>query len=208
MPGKLKLAVLISGSGTNLQALIDACREPDYPAEVAVVLSNKADAYGLERAKAAGIPTEVISHKDFPSREEFDEAVHEAISGYDPGLVCLAGFMRILSRGFVQKWDGRMINTHPALLPRHGGPGMYGDHVHQAVLDAGDEESGPSIHFVIAAVDQGAVILQRRVPILPNDTVDSLSQRVIAEEHIAYVEAVQLIAENRVQITGNRVKIL
>ena len=193
---KIKVAVLISGSGSNLQALIDACAAPDYPAEIAVVLSNRPDAFGLERAKKAGIDTRIIDHKLYGSREEFDSALHDALIPYGVDLICLAGFMRILTPGFINKWENKIINTHPALLPKHGGEGMYGGHVHEAVLNAGDSESGASIHYVIPAVDQGPVILQKRVPVMTDDTPESLAARVLEQEHIAYPEAVRMISEN------------
>lgn len=197
MPGakRIKLAVLISGSGSNLQALIDACEGHDYPAEIAVVISNKAGAYGLERAENAGIPTHVINHRDHNGREGFDAALVDALQPYDLDLVCLAGFMRILTPVFINAFEGRLLNTHPALLPQHGGKGMYGEHVHQAVLAAGDTESGCSIHEVIVDVDQGPVILQRSVPVEDGDTVESLAARVLAQEHLAYPEAVRMMAE-------------
>lgn len=197
MPGAktIKLAVLISGSGSNLQALIDACAASDYPAEIAVVISNKAGAYGLERAESAGIPTHVINHRDHNGREAFDAALVEALQPHGVDLVCLAGFMRILTPVFINAFQGRLLNTHPALLPKHGGKGMYGEHVHKAVLTAGDAESGCSIHEVIVDVDQGPVILQRSVPVEDGDTAESLAARVLAQEHIAYPEAVRMIAE-------------
>ena len=191
----LNLAVLISGSGSNLQALIDACNAPDYPAQINIVISNRPDAYGLERAKAAGIPAICIDHKNFEGRATFEAALQEELSQYDIDLICLAGFMRILTAGFIEQWPNKIINTHPALLPKFGGEGMYGEHVHKAVLESGDEKSGCSIHYVIPAVDQGEVILQREVPVKANDTPDTLAARVIAQEHIAYPEAVKIIAE-------------
>lgn len=196
-PPPLNLAILISGGGSNLQAIIDACAQEDYPATIQVVISNVPDAYGLERAKKAGIPAIVINHKDYKSREEFEDDLQKALEQYPVDLICLAGFMRILTGHFVEKWPSRIINTHPALLPNYGGAGMYGPHVHQAVLDAGEEKSGCSIHYVIPEVDQGPVIIQRSVPVLPGDTVDLLAQRIISEEHIAYVEAIRQIAEAR-----------
>ena len=192
---KLNLAVFISGSGSNLQALIDACAQADFPARITVVLSNNPDAYGLERAAKAGIPTEVINHKDYPDRREFEDGISDALRGYKIDLICLAGFMRILTPEFTAQWTDRMINTHPALLPLHGGKGMYGEHVHKAVLAGGDAESGPTIHFVTAECDQGPVILQRRVPVLPGDTVETLAARVLEQEHIAYPEAIRLLAQ-------------
>ncbi|MCD8562961.1 MAG: phosphoribosylglycinamide formyltransferase [Alphaproteobacteria bacterium] len=197
--GFLNLAVFISGSGSNLQALIDACKQPGFPAKISFVLSNKEDAYGLERAKTAGIPTEILNHKGFARREDYDHALLEILARYPVDLICLAGFMRILTPVFIRPWEGKIINTHPALLPRHGGEGMFGHHVHEAVLESGDKESGPSIHFVTAEVDRGPIILQRRVPVLPEDTPDTLAARVLTEEHKAYPEAVRMIAEGKVR---------
>ncbi len=197
MPGAntIKIGVLISGSGSNLQALIDACAEPDYPAEIAVVISNRPDAYGLERAKAVGIDAVVVDHTDYEGRAAFDAALVEALKPYGVDLVCLAGFMRILTPVFINAYEGRILNTHPALLPKHGGKGMYGGHVHKAVLAAGDAESGVSIHNVIVDVDQGPVVLQRSVPVMEGDTPETLAARVLEQEHIAYPEAVKIMAE-------------
>ena len=191
----LKLAVLISGSGSNLQALIDACARSDYPAQIEVVISNRPDAYGLERAKAAGIPALCIDHKEFNGRAAFEKELQNALTDYEIDLICLAGFMRILTPDFIEKWPNKIINTHPSLLPKFGGEGMYGDHVHNAVLEAGERESGCSIHFVIPEVDKGELILQKTVPVKDGDTIESLAARVIAQEHIAYVEAVRMLAE-------------
>ncbi len=191
---KIKLAVLISGSGSNLQALIDACKDENYPAEIAVVISNKGDAYGLERAKKAGIPTHSIHHRDYDGREDFDQALIDAITPYSVDLVCLCGFMRILTPVFINAFEDRILNTHPSLLPRHGGEGMYGEHVHEAVLAASDSQSGCTIHKVITDVDRGSIVLQKSVSVLENDTPQTLSARVLEQEHIAYVEAVSMIA--------------
>ena len=191
----LKLAVLISGSGSNLQALIDACARSDYPAQIEVVISNRPDAYGLERAKAAGIPALCIDHEEFNGRAAFEKELQNALTDYEIDLICLAGFMRILTPDFIEKWPNKIINTHPSLLPKFGGEGMYGDHVHNAVLEAGERESGCSIHFVIPEVDKGELILQKTVPVKDGDTIESLAARVIAQEHIAYVEAVRMLAE-------------
>ena len=195
--GALNLAVLISGSGSNLQALIDACESPDYPAQIQLVVSSRPDAYGLERAQKAGIPAFTVDHKAFTGRAEFEEALQEKLAQYPIDLICLAGFMRILTADFVSKWPDKIINTHPSLLPKFGGEGMYGEHVHAAVLNAGETQSGASIHYVIPEVDQGPVILQRPVSVHPDDTAETLSARVIAEEHIAYPEAVKKIAQER-----------
>lgn len=203
----LNLAVLISGGGTNLQALIDACEKSDFPAQINVVISNRPGVGGLDRAAKAGIPSHVVDHKDHDSRESFEAALNETLEKYDVDLVCLAGFMRILTPVFIDRWAGRILNTHPALLPKHGGEGMFGHHVHEAVLAAGDSESGASIHLVIAECDQGPVIVQRSVPVMPGDTPDSLAARVLEQEHIAYPEAVRLIAEGRVNIHNDVVEI-
>jgi phosphoribosylglycinamide formyltransferase-1 len=194
---KLNLAVIISGGGSNLQALIDACSKPDFPAQITVVISNRPDAFGLERAKDAWIPAEVVDHTQYPNRETFEAAIQDVLENYPVDLICLAGFMRILTAKFVERWPGKIINTHPALLPKFGGKGMYGEHVHAAVLAAGETESGASIHYVIPEVDQGPVILQKTVPVLQGDTVETLAARVIAQEHVAYPEAVALIAQKR-----------
>ncbi|NCC22213.1 MAG: phosphoribosylglycinamide formyltransferase [Alphaproteobacteria bacterium] len=193
----LNLGVLISGGGTNLQALIDACANPDYPARIQCVVSNRPDAFGLERARRKNIPAHVVDHKNFKTREEFEDALIKILGQYSVDLICLAGFMRILTGHFVRPWHGRIINTHPALLPKHGGPGMFGEHVHRAVLACGDNESGVSIHEVTEECDQGPVILQRKVPVLEDDTAETLAARVLEQEHIAYVEAVRQIAERR-----------
>lgn len=192
---KTKIAVFISGSGSNLQALIDACESGLIHGEIVCVISNKAGVKGLQRAQNAGIDAITIPHKDYDSREAFDDALLQALKPYDVDLICLAGFMRILTPHFISQWDGRMLNTHPALLPKHGGKGMYGEHVHRAVLAAQDAESGVSVHYVIPAVDQGDVVLQRRVPVLENDTPETLGARVLKEEHIAYPQAIKLWIE-------------
>jgi len=193
----LKLAVLISGSGSNLKALIDDCEQTNFPAEIAVVIANRPDAYGLERAKKSGIPALLVDHKDYQGREDFDAALLEALAPYAPDLICLAGFMRILTSRFIETYEGKIINTHPALLPKFGGEGMHGLNVHRAVLESGEAVSGASIHYVIPAVDQGEVILQAEVPVIKGDTPESLAARVIEQEHKIYPEAVRRIALNR-----------
>lgn len=186
---KIPVAVLISGNGSNLQALVDATRAWDYPARIALVISNKADAYGLSRAVAAGVPTNVLSHKDYPSREAYDTALHEAILSSGAELVCLAGFMRLLTAGFTEQWEGRMLNIHPSLLPAY--PGLD---VHKRVLAAGEKESGCTVHFVTAEMDAGPIILQERVPVLPGDDEAALAARVHAAEHRIYPQALNLVA--------------
>lgn len=190
----LNLAVLISGNGSNLQALIDACAQESYPAKIALVISNNPEAYGLHRARDAGIKTVIINHKDYSKRAEFEAEIEAALDKQPIDLICLAGFMRILTAEFVEKWPNRILNTHPSLLPKFGGEGMYGMNVHKAVIDAGETETGCSIHYVIPAVDQGPVILQKKLDVRPEDTPETLAERVVAREHIAYPEAVRLIA--------------
>lgn len=194
---KLKLAVFISGGGTNLQAIIDACAHDDFPAEIELVFSNKPDAYGLTRAENAGIKTAVLNHRDYQSRADFDTAILQKLAQYDIDLICLAGYMRIFSPVFFDHWNKPIINTHPALLPKHGGEGMYGMHVHKAVLKAGDKETGVSIHHVISECDAGNVIVQRKINVLSNDTPETLAARVLEQEHIAYPQAIRIIAENQ-----------
>ena len=181
-----RVAVLISGRGSNLQALIDAARTPAYPATLALVLSNTPDAQGLTRARDAGIETVVLSHRDFPTRDAFDAAMHQTLIDHQIDFICLAGFMRILTPGFVAGWQGRMVNIHPSLLPKHKGL-----HTHQAALDAGDTEHGCTIHWVTAELDSGATIAQARVPILKEDTAETLAARVLIEENKLYPETLQ-----------------
>ena len=192
----IKLGILISGDGSNLQALIDACDNHDFPAEIAVAISNKKDAYGLKRAKDAGIATRVINHRDHDGREGFDAELVKSLNEYGVDLVCLAGFMRILTPVFIQAFEGRILNTHPSLLPKFGGEGMYGMHVHEAVIAAGETSSGCTIHHVIQDVDRGEIVLQKEVAVHADDTPQTLSQRVLEQEHTAYVHAVQHFAEN------------
>lgn len=188
MPKKIKIAVLISGNGSNLQALIDICADENYPAEIALVISNKAEAYGLERAKNSNIPTQVVSHKDYDSREAFDEVMHQHIVNAGCNLVCLAGFMRLLTPTFVNKWQNRMLNIHPSLLPA-----FKGAHAHRDVLAAGVNESGCTVHYVIPEMDAGPIILQKSVPVYKDDTEETLAQRVHAVEHQCYPEALTLV---------------
>lgn len=191
---KLRIAVFISGGGTNLQALIDACAVPGFPAEIVLVISNVPDAYGLKRAEKAGVPHRAIDHRHYANRGLFEDALHEALLPYAPDLICLAGFMRILTPNFISKWDGRILNTHPSLLPKHGGPGMFGEHVHRAVLQSGDTISGCTIHYVIPDVDKGRILVQKSVPVDADDTPDTLAQKVLEQEHRAYPEAIEKIA--------------
>ena len=202
MSGKLRLGVLISGRGSNLQALIDACAAPDYPAEIALVVSNVASAYGLERAAEAGIPTRVIDHKPFASRGDFETALTAALRETGCGLVCLAGFMRLLTPSFVEAWWDRLINIHPSLLPA-----FRGLHTHERVIEYGAKFSGCTVHFVRPAMDDGPIIVQAAVPVLENDDPDRLAARILVQEHRIYPLAVRLIAERRLRVDGARVLI-
>lgn len=196
---RLKVGVLISGRGSNLQALIDAAQAPDYPAEVALVLSNRPDAPGLDRAAEAGIPARSLPH---PSKEAFAAEAAAALSGAGVGLVALAGYMRILDSGFVAAWQDRLVNIHPSLLPAF--PGL---HPQRQALEAGARFSGCTVHFVRDAVDTGPIIVQAVVPVLADDDEDCLAGRILAEEHRIYPLAVRLFAEGRLSIAGNRVAV-
>jgi len=199
---KLKLGILISGRGSNLQALIDAAADPSYPAEIALVISNKADAGGLARAAAAGIATQVIPHKDFASREAFDAALDQALRAAGVGLVCLAGFMRLLTAGFSEGWHDRLINIHPSLLPSFKGLDS-----HAQALKAGVRFSGCTVHFVRPEMDAGPIILQAAVPLHDGDDEDALAARILEAEHKSYPLAVRLIAEGRVKVVDGIVRI-
>jgi phosphoribosylglycinamide formyltransferase-1 len=187
---KINLGVLISGRGSNLQALIDACADPDFPAQIAIVISNIEGAYGLERAKKADIPATTISHKNYKTREAFEDEIHEILIERNVDLVCLAGFMRILTPHFIGRWPGTLINIHPSLLPDYKGL-----HTHERVLEDGKPESGCTVHYVVPEMDSGPTIVQKRVPVKAGDTPETLAARVLEQEHIAYPEAVRMIAE-------------
>lgn len=195
----MKVGILISGRGSNLKALIDACKAPDFPAEIALVISNKADAGGLEIAKTAGIATRVISHRDYDSRESFDREMTKALQDAGVEFVCSAGFMRILSDEFVDVWRDRQLNIHPSLLPAFKGLNVY-----QRALDTGCKVSGCTVHFVRAAMDEGPIVAQAAVLVLEGDTPDTLAARILVEEHKLYPHALRLVAEGRVTIVDER----
>ncbi|KIH82295.1 Phosphoribosylglycinamide formyltransferase [Pseudomonas batumici] len=192
MTSTCNVVVLLSGTGSNLQALIDNVRSADIPARIAAVISNRADAYGLQRAQDAGIETRVLDHKAFDGREAFDAALIELIDAFNPQLVVLAGFMRILSADFVRHYQGRLLNIHPSLLPKYKGL-----HTHQRALDAGDREHGCSVHFVTEELDGGPLVVQAVVTVESDDTAHSLAQRVHTQEHRIYPLAVRWFAEGR-----------
>jgi phosphoribosylglycinamide formyltransferase-1 len=194
MASRCKTAILISGSGTNLQAFIDAIDGRDLDLEICVVFSNNPDAFGLLRAEQAGIPTSCIQHSDFPDRESFDQAVIAELDRFEPDLLILAGFMRILSKSFVAHFAGRILNIHPALLPLY--PGL---NTHQRVLDAGDEWHGSTVHFVTDELDAGPIILQGRLTIRQDETADELATRVQAIEHQIYPQAAGWVGSGKVE---------
>jgi phosphoribosylglycinamide formyltransferase-1 len=198
----VKLGVLISGRGSNLQALIDAAARPSYPARIALVISNVPDVEGLARAARAGIPTQVIAHRAYPDRAQFEAALDAALREAGVDLVCLAGFMRLLTDWFVQRWHDRLINIHPSLLPAYKGLDT-----HARAIAAGERFAGCTVHFVRPAMDDGPIILQAKVPVLPGDTTEALAARVLEQEHRLYPEAVRLIAEGRARVDGERVLI-
>jgi len=187
---KVRTAVLISGRGSNLKSLIDACASKDFPAEIVLVISNVETAGGLQIARDAGIATKVIPHKPFPSREAFDAEIDKALREADVALVCEAGFIRIHSEWFARRWEGRILNIHPSLLPL-----FKGTKVHEQALAAGVTESGATVHFLMPELDSGPIIAQRKVPVLPGDTVETLSARVLEAEHELYPEALRMVAE-------------
>lgn len=198
-PEKLPVVVLVSGGGTNLQALIDAAgRSGRY--EIVAVIANRPGAGGLRRAAEAGIPAITVDHRDYPDRERFDRALIETIDAYRPGLVALAGFMRILTPGFVHHYQGRLINIHPSLLPRYRGL-----NTHQRAIDAGEREHGASVHFVTDELDGGPVIVQARVPVKPDDTAETLAARVLKHEHIIYPMVVDGYARGVIGMRDGRV---
>jgi phosphoribosylglycinamide formyltransferase 1 len=193
---RLGVVVLVSGSGSNLQALIDAQRA-GLPIDIRAVVSNAPEVLALQRARAAGILGEALDHRGFPSREAYDAALAELIDRFDPGLILLAGFMRILTPGFVARYRGRILNIHPSLLPK-----FRGLHTHQRVLEAGERVHGASVHFVTAELDGGPVVLQAEVPILPGDHAEGVAARVLEREHIIYPCVVAWFAAGRLRLDG------
>jgi phosphoribosylglycinamide formyltransferase-1 len=200
MARQVSIGVLVSGNGTNLQSLIDAVEAKKLDAKIELVLSNKASAYGLVRARNHGIPTEVLEHKEFSSREAYDQAVVDLLRGRSVELVVLAGFMRLLSPAFVRAYSNRIMNIHPALLPSF--PGL---HVQKKALEHGVRFSGCTVHFVNEECDEGAIIIQAVVPVFPDDTEETLAARILKQEHRIYPRAIQLYAEGRLHIVGRTV---
>jgi phosphoribosylglycinamide formyltransferase 1 len=197
-----RVAVLISGRGSNLAALIAATRDPSYPAEIALVISNRADSIGLQRAKEAGIVAMVVDHAAYGGREAFERALHETLEAKHIAFVCLAGFMRLLTPWFVTQWRGRMLNIHPALLPA-----FKGLDTHTRALAAGVKVHGATVHFVVPEVDSGPIIAQGAVPVFETDTAETLAARVLAVEHQIYPRALRWLAEDRIEIIAGRCRI-
>jgi phosphoribosylglycinamide formyltransferase 1 len=190
-----RLAVLVSGGGTNLGAILQAIDRKEIPGKVVLVVSSRADAFALERANKHGIPTAVVERKLFASESAFQAAVLAAVQGAHPDLICLAGYLKKLSAEFIAAYRGRIINVHPSLLPKFGGAGMYGRNVHSAVLKSGDNESGCTVHLVDEEFDHGPILLQARVPIVPGDTEETLAARILEEEHRLLPLAVRMFCE-------------
>ena len=196
----LPIGVLVSGRGSNLQAILDACARPGYPAHVAVVISDRERALALERARTAGVEALWINPKDFADRESFDAELVRELTARGVGLMCHAGFMRILSPVYVRAFAGRALNIHPSLLPAF--PGL---HAQRQALDHGAKVAGATVHFVDEGMDSGPIVLQAAVPVEPNDTEETLSARILVQEHRLYPEAIRLFAEGRLRIEGRRV---
>ena len=188
------IVILISGRGSNMEAIVERCAEEAWPARIAAVISSRSEAAGLTFARQHGIATAVVDHTGFASREAFDETLAQAIAGYAPDVVALAGFMRILTPGFVQRFDGRLVNIHPSLLPAF--PGL---HTHRRAIEAGCKVAGASVHFVTADLDHGPIIGQAIVPVLPDDTGQSLAARVLEQEHVLYPRAIRWLVEGALE---------
>ncbi len=201
-PHTPQIVVLISGSGSNLQAIIDNIASKEIDANIAAVISNRPGVKGLERAEQAGIATHVLDHKEYESRETFDVAMMRQIDDHQPDLIVLAGFMRILTSDFVRHYEGRMLNIHPSLLPKYRGL-----HTHQRALDAGDSEHGVTVHFVTEELDGGPLILQAIVPVCDGDSADDLAERVLKQEHIIYPMAIKWFSEGRLSFQNGQVSI-
>lgn len=197
---KLRTAVLISGSGSNLQALLDFCAADDAPAEIVRVISNVPTAFGLERAEKAGVATTVVDHTKYDGRAAFEDALNDALSDDKVDLICLAGFMRLLTADFVRRWKDRLINIHPALLPS-----FKGLHTHERAIEAGVKFHGATVHYVRPDMDEGPIIAQAAVPVLPGDSADDLGKRVLEQEHRIFPLALKLIAERRIRVAGEKV---
>jgi len=195
MEAKLNVAVFISGGGTNLQSLIDAASSPEFPARIALVISSSKKAYGITRAENAGIPALILRKKDFNSDSDLSSAILEALKEHSIDVICLAGYLKLVPKEIVRSYRNRILNIHPALLPKFGGKGMYGMRVHQAVLESGERVSGPTVHVVDEIYDNGEILAQREVPVIPGEDPESLQKRVLEQEHRVYPEVLKRICE-------------
>ncbi|HZH52584.1 MAG TPA: phosphoribosylglycinamide formyltransferase [Microvirga sp.] len=195
-----RIAILISGRGSNMASLIEAARAPGYPAEIALVLSNRPDAEGLARARDAGIEALAIDHKAYSTRESFEQALDAVLREREIEFICLAGFMRVLTNWFVEQWQGRMINIHPSLLPL-----FRGTHTHRRALEEGVLVHGCTVHFVVPELDAGPIVAQAAVPVVPGDTEESLAKRILVQEHALYPQALAMICSGRVRLDDGRV---
>jgi phosphoribosylglycinamide formyltransferase 1 len=195
-----RTAILISGRGSNMRALVERAHDPSFPAEIAVVVSNRPEAAGLAYAKDNNLPCAVVDHKSYATREEFEKSLQTILQTHRIDIVCLAGFMRLLTPWFVEQWPGRLLNIHPALLPAYRGL-----HTHERALADGVKIHGCTVHFVSAALDGGPIVAQAAVPVLDSDTPETLAARVLAQEHIIYPAALARVAEGRLALQGNRV---
>jgi len=202
---KKRLGVLISGGGTNLQAVMDAVRDGRIPAEIGIVLSDRKNAYGLIRAERSGIPTSYINRREFTDSPAFNRAILDKLKEYRVDYVVLAGYLSILSGDLVESYPNRIVNIHPSLIPAFCGMGYYGARVHQAVLDYGAKVTGATVHFVDEGADTGPIILQRPVPVLPEDDAQSLAARVLAAEHEILPKAVELLVRGKLKVEGRKV---
>ena len=200
MTARSRTAILISGRGSNMMALAAAARDPAFPAEIVAVMANRADAAGLAWAAERGIATLAIDHKAFATREAFEQALHQALLDVRAEIVCLAGFMRVLTASFVDRWQGRMLNIHPSLLPS-----FRGLHTHERALAAGVRIAGCTVHFVVPEMDAGPIIVQAAVPVSETDTPDTLAARILSAEHRVYPQALRLLAEGRLRLEAGRV---
>ena len=194
------IVILISGRGSNMEAIVNAAQNEAWPAKIAAVISNRPEAGGLDFAKSHGIQTAVLDHRAYKDRASFDAQLVQLIDSYKPDLVVLAGFMRILTGDFVRHYEGHLLNIHPSLLPLF--PGL---HTHEQALEAGVAEHGATVHFVTEALDHGPMVIQASVPVLPGDTADTLAKRVLKQEHVIYPRAVRWFIDNRLSISDNRV---
>lgn len=197
---RLRVAILISGRGSNMDALIEAARTPDFPAQIALVVSNRPDAPGLAKAKAGGLATAAVDHKIYAGREEFERSLQIVLETYRIEFICLAGFLRLFTPWFIGQWRGRMLNIHPALLPAYKGL-----HTHERALADGVKIHGCTVHFVVPEMDEGPIVAQAAVSVLDSDTPETLAARVLEQEHLIYPMALELVASGKVRIEGNRV---